>query len=88
MISIGPPRIECDVRARIVDARERMCRGEPRASIGMTFEQPHELRRGLGIAHERWWAVGAWVCCMQTAWAIGEAVGYLAGPGHTLDAWV
>ncbi|TMH56182.1 MAG: hypothetical protein E6H53_15500 [Betaproteobacteria bacterium] len=40
------------------------------------------------LPHERWWAVGAWVCCMQTAWAIGEAVGYLAGPGHTLDAWV
>jgi hypothetical protein len=34
-----------------------------------------------------WWAVGAWVCGMETAWAIGEAVGYLAGPGRTLDAW-
>jgi hypothetical protein len=34
-----------------------------------------------------WWAVGAWVCCMETAWAAGEAVGYLAGPGRTLDAW-
>ncbi len=34
-----------------------------------------------------WWAVGAWVCCMGTAWAAGEATGYLAGPGRTLDAW-
>ncbi len=40
------------------------------------------------LPHESWWAVGTWVCCMETAWALGEAAGYLAGPGHTLDAWV
>ena len=40
------------------------------------------------LPRERWWAIGTWVCCMETAWALGEAVGYLAGPGHTLDAWV
>jgi len=34
-----------------------------------------------------WWAVGAWICCMETAWALGEAVGYVAGPGRTLEAW-
>jgi hypothetical protein len=39
------------------------------------------------VAPGAWWAVGAWVCCMETSWAAGEAVGYLAGPGRTLDAW-
>jgi hypothetical protein len=31
--------------------------------------------------------IAARICCMETAWGLGEAVGYLAGPGRALEAW-
>lgn len=34
-----------------------------------------------------WWCVGFFICCMEAAWAAGEAIGYLAGPGRTLETW-
>jgi hypothetical protein len=34
-----------------------------------------------------WPKVIAWIILMETAWSIGEAVGYLMGPGRSLDKW-
>jgi hypothetical protein len=34
-----------------------------------------------------WPKVMAWIFLMETAWSVGEAVGYLKGVGHSLDTW-
>lgn len=34
-----------------------------------------------------WIGVALWILLLETAWAIGEAVGYLTGSGHSLEAW-
>jgi len=34
-----------------------------------------------------WPKVMIWIFLMETAWSIGEAVGYLVGAGRSLDAW-
>lgn len=41
----------------------------------------------VALPPRAWCAVGAWVWCMETAWAAGEAAGYVAGPGRTLEGW-
>lgn len=35
-----------------------------------------------------WPTVAAWIVLMETAWAAGEACGYLKGKGKSLEAWV
>jgi hypothetical protein len=32
-------------------------------------------------------AIGLWVCLLEGAWALGEAVGAIAGAGNSLEAW-
>ncbi|NNM20034.1 MAG: hypothetical protein HKO55_02005 [Gammaproteobacteria bacterium] len=39
------------------------------------------------VAAAAWPKVMAWILLMETAWSVGEAVGYLRGPGRSLDAW-
>ncbi|MEO8567365.1 MAG: glycosyltransferase [Betaproteobacteria bacterium] len=34
-----------------------------------------------------WWKVGPLVCWMETAWAIGEAAGTVAGVGRGIEGW-
>lgn len=34
-----------------------------------------------------WPPVAFWICAMETAWAAGEAAGYLAGGGSSLRRW-
>jgi hypothetical protein len=34
-----------------------------------------------------WPGVAAWILLLETAWAVGEAVGYIAGSGQSLEAW-
>jgi GT2 family glycosyltransferase len=34
-----------------------------------------------------WWKVGPLVCWMETAWAIGEAAGTIAGVGRGIEGW-
>jgi hypothetical protein len=34
-----------------------------------------------------WIGVALWILLLETAWAIGEAVGYLTGSGRSLEAW-
>jgi hypothetical protein len=32
-------------------------------------------------------AIGLWVCLLESAWAVGEAVGAITGAGNSLEAW-
>ena len=32
-------------------------------------------------------AVAIWICLMESAWALGEAIGYMAGEGRSLRSW-
>ena len=34
-----------------------------------------------------WVPAGSWICILETAWAAGEATGYLAGGGKSLGEW-
>lgn len=34
-----------------------------------------------------WPHVAAWICLMETAWALGESAGYLYGTGNSMEAW-
>jgi hypothetical protein len=34
-----------------------------------------------------WLRVLVWISILETAWAAGEAFGYLKGTGHSLEAW-
>jgi hypothetical protein len=34
-----------------------------------------------------WPQTAFWICLMESAWAAGEAIGYLAGGGRSLEAW-
>lgn len=34
-----------------------------------------------------WPKTAFWICLMESAWAIGESVGYLAGAGRSMEAW-
>jgi hypothetical protein len=34
-----------------------------------------------------WPKVMFWIVMQETAWAIGEAVGYVAGTGNSMEAW-
>ncbi|MEO8159167.1 MAG: glycosyltransferase [Betaproteobacteria bacterium] len=34
-----------------------------------------------------WPETAFWICLMETAWAIGESVGYLVGAGRSVKAW-
>lgn len=34
-----------------------------------------------------WPTTAFWICLMESAWAIGESVGYLAGAGRSMKAW-
>ena len=34
-----------------------------------------------------WPKTAFWICLMESAWAIGEGVGYLAGAGRGMEAW-
>ncbi len=34
-----------------------------------------------------WMGVAVWILLLETAWAAGEAMGYLAGSGRSLEAW-
>jgi GT2 family glycosyltransferase len=44
-------------------------------------------RMTLAIPVRAWCKVGALVCWMETAWALGEAVGAVAGTGDSLEEW-
>jgi hypothetical protein len=48
-----------------------------RALAGMT----HAVRPAA------WPTTAFWICLMESAWAIGESVGYLAGAGRSMEAW-
>ena len=45
--------------------------------------------RGMGraIPVRAWWKVGPLVCWMETAWAVGEAAGTIAGVGRGIEDW-
>ena len=34
-----------------------------------------------------WPGTAFWICLMETAWAVGESLGYLAGAGRSMKAW-
>jgi hypothetical protein len=34
-----------------------------------------------------WPGTAFWICLMESAWAFGESIGYLAGTGRSMDAW-
>ncbi len=34
-----------------------------------------------------WPAVALWIVLMESAWSLGEAIGYLTGQGRSLEAW-
>ncbi|MFZ5610043.1 MAG: hypothetical protein ACOY99_10585 [Pseudomonadota bacterium] len=46
------------------------------------------LRAAMGrsswpdLARAAWW-----ICLMESAWAVGESIGYLAGEGRSLESW-
>lgn len=42
---------------------------------------------GAGVRPARWIPVGAWICALEGAWAVGEATGYARGRAGSLDAW-
>ena len=47
------------------------------------------LRRMTRAVPVRAWArVAPLICGMETAWALGEAVGYAAGPGRSAEQWL
>ncbi|NOY17718.1 MAG: hypothetical protein GXP23_12530 [Gammaproteobacteria bacterium] len=39
------------------------------------------------VKPSRWPVVASWIFMMESAWALGEAIGYLRGVGHSLEAW-
>ncbi len=39
------------------------------------------------IPFRAWWKVGPLVCWMETAWAVGEAAGTIAGVGRGVEDW-
>jgi hypothetical protein len=43
------------------------------------------MRRAIPV--RAWWKVGPLVCWMETAWAIGEAAGTVAGVGRGIEGW-
>lgn len=49
------------------------------------------LRALRGMVHmvnpSFWPKVFLWICLMEWAWAVGESIGYLTGPGKSLEAW-
>ena len=44
-------------------------------------------KMGRAIPARAWWKVGPLVCWMETAWAIGEAAGTMAGVGRGIEDW-
>lgn len=77
-------------------AAERVRAQSPMVRLGWflkSFLLPFVLTvRGMGAA------IGAararqlpmiliWLFAMETSWAVGEGIGYLAGRGHSLDSW-
>lgn len=43
------------------------------------------MRRAIPV--RAWWKVGPLVCWMETAWAVGEAAGTIAGAGRGVEDW-
>jgi len=39
------------------------------------------------IKPSSWLSVLFWICLMESAWACGEAMGYLMGEGRSIEAW-